>query len=146
MIRSITLGASLLSVAASYAQILPAPVVVPGVGPVAGTVHINQPGVYGRIDIGQAAPPPVVFAQPVQIMPAPVAVVPRPVYLYVPPGHAKDWRRWCGHYNACGQPVYFVQERWVKARYEEERHREWERAHEDHDHDHDRGRWHEHDD
>jgi hypothetical protein len=149
MIRSIAFSLSLLSSAATFAQVLTPPVIVPGVGPVTGTVHINQPGVYGRIDIGQVAPPPVIYAQPMQIMPAPVAVVQRPVYLYVPPGHAKDWRHWCGHYHACGEPVYFVQEHWVKERYEAERHREWEHDHgrgHDEDHDHDRGRGHDHDD
>ena len=38
-------------------------------------------------------------------------VVPRsPIYLYVPPGHAKNWGKHCARYNACSQPVYFVQE------------------------------------
>jgi hypothetical protein len=85
------------------------------------SIGINQPGVYGRIDIGNFPPPPVVYAQPVVIAPTPVAVYQRPVYLYVPPGHQKDWRRYCSHYAACGQPVYFVQERWVAERYEEHR-------------------------
>jgi hypothetical protein len=35
------------------------------------------------------------------------------VYLYVPPGHQKNWAKHCARYAACGQPVYFVQERWV---------------------------------
>jgi hypothetical protein len=86
------------------------------------SIGINQPGVYGRIDIGNFPPPPVVYTQPVVIAPTPVAVYQRPVYLYVPPGHQKDWRKHCRHYAACGQPVYFVQERWVVERYEEHRH------------------------
>ena len=32
----------------------------------------------------------------------------QPIYLHVPPGHAKNWRKHCHKYNACGQPVYFV--------------------------------------
>lgn len=66
-----------------------------------------SPGVYGRVDIGNA-PPPVVYAQPVIISrPArPVAV--QPIYLHVPPGHAKNWGKHCHKYNACNQPVYFV--------------------------------------
>jgi hypothetical protein len=69
------------------------------------------PGVYGRINIGNAMPPPpVVYAEPV-IIQRPAVVVPRsPIYLYVPPGHARDWGRYCNRYNACSQPVYFVQE------------------------------------
>jgi len=83
------------------------------------SVGINQPGVYGRIDIGNFPPPAVIHAQPVIIAPAPVVVQQRPVYLYVPPGHQKNWSKHCGRYGACGQPVYFVQESWVRARYEE---------------------------
>ena len=33
-----------------------------------------------------------------------------PDQMYVPPGHAKNWAKHCGRYNACGQPVYFVKE------------------------------------
>jgi hypothetical protein len=87
------------------------------------SIGINQPGVYGRIDIGNFPPPPVVYTQPVVIVPTPVAVYQRPVYLYVPPGHQKNWAKHCGRYAACGQPVYFVQERWVVERYEEHHHR-----------------------
>ena len=68
------------------------------------------PGVYGRIQIGNAAPPPLIYAEPVIIHRPPVAVPRAPIYLYVPPGHAKHWGKHCARYNACGQPVYFVQE------------------------------------
>jgi hypothetical protein len=37
-----------------------------------------------------------------------------PVYLRVPPGHAKNWRRYCGKYNACDEHVYFVQDNWYQ--------------------------------
>lgn len=82
------------------------------------SVQVQQPGVYGRIDIGNMPPPPVVYAQPVII--ARPQVAPPPVYLYVPPGHQKNWRKHCHRYNACGQPVYFVKESWVQERYERE--------------------------
>ena len=88
------------------------------------SIGINQPGVYGRIDIGNVAPPPVILAQPVIIQPRPVVVHQEPVYLYVPPGHQKNWSKHCSRYRACGQPVYFVQESWVRERYEEHQHRE----------------------
>ena len=87
------------------------------------SVEINQPGVYGRVDIGNR-PPPVVVAQPVVIAPTRVAVVQRPVYFYVPPGHQKNWAKHCARYAACGQPAYFVQEAWVQER--------WERYERDH--------------
>lgn len=79
------------------------------------SIGIQQPGLYGRIDIGRVPTPPVlVYEQPVVIVPGPVAVQRRPIYLHVPPGHARDWRRYCGRYQACGQPVYFVQDRWYR--------------------------------
>jgi hypothetical protein len=86
------------------------------------SVGINQPGVYGRIDIGNFPPPPVILPQPVIIAPPRVvAVQPAPpLYLYVPPGHQKHWDKHCARYDACGQPVYFVQEQWVRERYERE--------------------------
>ena len=77
------------------------------------SVQISQPGVYGRIDIGRFPQPQVVVAQPV-IIERPVRVVPpaEPVYLWVPPGHRKNWRKHCREYGACGVPVYFVQDGW----------------------------------
>jgi hypothetical protein len=38
-------------------------------------------------------------------------VVAPPVCLHVPPGHARNRRKHCGRYDACGRPVYFVQDR-----------------------------------
>ena len=74
------------------------------------------PGVYGRINIGNAPPPPLLYAEPV-IIQRPAVVVPRaPIYMYVPPGHAKNWSKHCARYNACSQPVYFVQERAIDRR------------------------------
>lgn len=88
------------------------------------SVSVQQPGVYGRIDIGHMPPPPVVYAKPVIIAQPAVMVPAQPVYLYVPPGHQKKWKKHCHSYNACGQPVYFVKESWVRERYDEqERHR-----------------------
>jgi hypothetical protein len=67
-----------------------------------------QPGVYGRIDIGNAPPPPLIYSQPLIIQRPAVFVQQQPLYLHVPPGHAKKWSKHCGKYKACGQPVYFV--------------------------------------
>jgi hypothetical protein len=90
------------------------------------SVGIHQPGVYGRVEIGNLPPPVVVYPQPVVVAPTPVAVYQRPIYLYVPPGHQKNWAKHCGRYGACGQPVYFVQESWVREHYH--------RDHDDGDH------------
>jgi hypothetical protein len=87
------------------------------------SIGINQPGVYGRIDIGSYPQPAVIYRQPIIIAPQPMVVRPQPVYLYVPPGHQKNWAKHCSQYGACGQPVYFVQESWVRERYEHEQHR-----------------------
>lgn len=72
------------------------------------SVSINEPGFYGRIDIGDRPAPRVIYQQPVIIRPTPVAQVQRPIYLRVPPGHYRNWARHCVRYRACGQPVYFV--------------------------------------
>ena len=90
------------------------------------------PGVYGRIDIGNAPPPPLIYAQPVIIQRAPVYVQQQPLYLHVPPGHSKKWSKHCAKYNACGQPVYFVNVRgdgdFERRRFDDER-----RGHDKHD-------------
>jgi len=76
------------------------------------SVTVGEPGYYGRIDIGNFPQPQLIYAQPVVIEPVPVGVVAQPLYLHVPPGHAKNWRKHCGKYNACSQPVYFVSDNW----------------------------------
>jgi hypothetical protein len=81
------------------------------------SISIGEPGFYGQIDIGNAPPPVLVNPRPVIIQPAPVGVVAEPIYLRVPPDHAKHWRTHCAHYNACGRPVYFVQDRWYNSVY-----------------------------
>ncbi len=82
------------------------------------SISAGQPGFYGRIDIGGVPQPPrLVYAQPIVIEPARVAVAQPPLYLHVPPGHAKNWRKHCARYNACGQPVYFVQDSWYNSVY-----------------------------
>ena len=101
-------------------QILPILAVALGAGAaqaadVGVSVQIGQPGFYGRIDIGNAAPPPVVVAQPVWVQRRPVHV--EPVYMRIPPGHQKHWEKHCAEYNACGVPVYFVKEDWYQERY-----------------------------
>ncbi len=84
------------------------------------SIGINQPGVYGRINIGNYPQPVLVAPQPIIVAPQPMAVVRQPIYLYVPPMQQQNWGRYCRQYNACGQPVYFVQEQWVQERYAQE--------------------------
>jgi len=102
----------MIRVAAALAALLAGVATAPAQAADVGvSIGISQPGVYGRIDIGRFPQPQVVVQQPV-IIGRPVVRAPEPVYLWVPPGHQKHWRKHCGVYNACGVPVYFVQERW----------------------------------
>ena len=75
------------------------------------SISVGQPGFYGRLDIGDYGPPPVYVAQPV-IVERHYRGRAEPIYLRVPPGHRKNWRKHCRKYGACGQPVLFVQDRW----------------------------------
>ena len=105
------------------------------------------PGVYGQVAIGNAPPPPVVYAQPVIAQPAPVivgAVPVEPSYLHVPPGHAKNWRKHCHEYDACGRPVYFVRSAEYEPGYRPD-HDHHEHGHHDED-GNDQGHGHHHDD
>lgn len=81
------------------------------------SISIGQPGFYGQIDIGDFPRPTLVYPQPVVIQPVRPGVIVAPIYLHVPPGHAKDWKRYCGRYEACGRPVYFVQDSWYNGVY-----------------------------
>jgi hypothetical protein len=67
-----------------------------------------RPGIYGRIEFGDAPPPPLISTRPVVATQAFGPVKGRPVYWYVPPGHVRKWATYCGKYAACDVPVYFV--------------------------------------
>ena len=84
------------------------------------SIGINAPGQYGRIDISNYPQPVLVSQQPFIYAPSQVAVHQRPIYLYVPQVQQASWGRYCGRYGACGQPVYFVQESWVRDEYRRE--------------------------
>ena len=76
------------------------------------SINVGEPGFYGQITFGSAAPPQLVYRQPMLIEHVRGIVAPPPIYLHVPPGHAKHWSKHCRQYAACGRPVYFVQDRW----------------------------------
>lgn len=83
------------------------------------TLQLGQPSYYGPISTGYGIRPPVYSSRPVIVTP------PRgrqrwsqasgqTVYLRVPPNQARDWRRYCGRYQACNRPVYFVRDAWYR--------------------------------
>lgn len=84
-------------------------------GDVGVSVSIGQPGFYGRIDIGGYPPPALIYTQPRIIQAVPMGRP--PLYLHVPPGHAKNWRKHCHTYHACGERVYFVRDSWYRQEY-----------------------------
>ena len=79
------------------------------------TISVGEPHFYGRIDIGGYPPPRLVYEQPVVVRR--VKVWNPPVYLRVPPAHRDSWYRYCGEYEACGRPVYFVDDDWYREVY-----------------------------
>lgn len=79
------------------------------------SVSIGQPGFYGQIDIGDYPQPQVIYRRPIMIEQS--SMNRQPIYLRVPPGHAKHWRKHCHEYNACGERVFFVQDNWYNREY-----------------------------
>jgi hypothetical protein len=103
-------GAGLALLLASFAACFASPAWATDVGV---SVRISQPGVYGRVDIGRFPQPQVWVPQPVWgVQPVQVVQAPPPVYLWVPTGHRKHWRKHCSRYGACAHPVYFVRDDW----------------------------------
>lgn len=125
------------------------------------SINIGDPNFYGSIDIGNYPRPQLLAPQPVIIQPS-VGISVAPLYLHVPDDHYRNWRRYCGVYQACNRPVYFVHDNWYRQvyapryreehqyRHEERReerreefrderrdeHRDEHREHEHHDHGH----------
>ena len=79
------------------------------------SISIGEPHFYGRIDIGGYPPPRLIYEQPVIVRK--VKVWNPPVYVRVPPAHRTSWYRYCGQYDACGRPVYFVDDAWYREVY-----------------------------
>lgn len=129
----------LLAALALSAASLPAAAVDIGV-----SINIGQPDYYGRVDIVDYPAPRLIYADPIVV--ERVRVVERPVYLRVPPGQAKHWSKHCRQYDACGRPVYFVDDGWYntvyapryRERHERDRHDDDHGRDHDHDNDHDR--------
>jgi hypothetical protein len=81
------------------------------------SINVGEPGFFGRIDLGDAPAPRFINSAPVIGIRVPGVAVGAPIYLHVRPGYERNWRRHCHEYNACGQPVYFVQDSWYNDAY-----------------------------
>ena len=73
-------------------------------------VTVGDPRFFGRIEIDSFPQPRLIFPKPVVVQIIPVGVIRAPLYLRVPPGH-------CAEYNACGAPVYFIEDGWYNTVY-----------------------------
>lgn len=76
------------------------------------SISVGEPGFYGRIDIGHFPQPRLIYSEPV--VARRVNTWYPPIYLRVPPAHSKNWYQHCNAYNACGRPVYFVDDVWYR--------------------------------
>lgn len=79
------------------------------------SIAVGEPGFYGILEIGDYPRPRLIYREPVIV--TRVAHPGPPVYLFVPPGHARNWHEHCHDYGYCGRPVYFVQEDWYQEVY-----------------------------
>jgi hypothetical protein len=98
----------------------------PAFADVGVSIRIGEPGFYGQLDIGSYDRPRIINSRPVII--ARGYRYAAPVYVRVPPGHQRNWKKHCGRYDACGRPVYFVRDEWYRDVYSP-------RYRRDHDHD-----------
>ncbi len=83
------------------------------------SLQVGQPGFYGQLNLGgydPYPPPQLLYRQPV-IVERDGRYLGQPVYMRVPPGHSKNWARYCSRYGACGRPVYFVSDEWYERTY-----------------------------
>ena len=81
-------------------------------GQASTSVIVDESGFYGRLDLGGYPPPRLLYPEAVII--DRIGTPQPPAYLRVPPGHAKKWAKHCHRYNACGQPVFFVEDDWYQ--------------------------------
>ena len=134
----------LLTAMALAAAAITAPALAADIGV---SITIGEPGFYGQIDLGNYGRPAVLYARPIVIIRSRYGASLEPLYLRVPPGHSRDWKRYCARYDACGRPVYFVRNDWYineyAPRYRED-HREGRR--DEHDNRDARGERHDNDD
>lgn len=99
------------------------------------SINLGEPGYYGPIAMDDYYPDPrLMYYEPVVIDHAHRHG--HPLYLHVPPGHAKNWKKHCRHYDACSRPVYFVQDSWYSDVYVPTYHKHHGKKGKKHHHDH----------
>ena len=123
----------------ALALTIAAATVAPASAEVGISIRVGEPRFYGQLDIGDRyyGRPPLIYSEPVVIERRYRRVA--PIYLVVPPGHARHWQSYCGRYNACATPVYFVRNDWYRdvyaPRYRERHARDWRDDRRDNRHD-----------
>jgi hypothetical protein len=94
---------------------------VPADAQVGITIQLGQPGYYGPVQPYGIGPNQLLYPQPRIIQPGYRAWdsgrTVQPIYLRVPPGHAKNWGKYCQRYGSCNRPVYFVRDSWYNDTY-----------------------------
>jgi hypothetical protein len=78
------------------------------------SLGVGEPDYYGRININGYPRPYLYNQRPILVQPQGWGRPAPPVYVRVPPGHARNWSRYCHRYNACSVPVYFVRDDWYR--------------------------------
>lgn len=73
-------------------------------------VKVGEPGYFGRIEVLDAPKPVLISTEPVIIQRE--RMINEPTYVYVPADQRTNWAANCSKYEACGRPVYFVEDRW----------------------------------
>ena len=76
------------------------------------SISIGEPGYYGEIQLGNYGRPTLLRSRPITIERSRYGAAREPLYVRVPATQSRDWKRYCGKYNACGRPVYFVRDDW----------------------------------
>lgn len=105
------------------------------------SINIGEPDYYGQLQIGNERPQ-LLFADPIIIHRGPGRYP--PLYLRVPDYQARNWAAYCYRYNACGRPVYFVNDYWYRNTYapryrhhhHRDYHRDYDRRYDRHDNGH----------
>jgi hypothetical protein len=90
-------------------------------GSVEVSISVGDPGFYGQIDIGGYGRPRLIYSEPVILAPRYRSYA--PVYVRAPHSHYRNWGRYCGRYDACLRPVYFVHDEWYRDVYTPRYHR-----------------------